>query len=186
MPSGRIIMGRQYFHFKNQRTITGLQCCGILISCIVQELPCKEIWCNAERHHEAYYGMSSPNTNWTPPSALRHCPSTSLQRTPHSYSCYQGWCWATKERMGVLESSANWCLSLWCIHVPLGTAAVSCLPMRCSWADRPTPDGWVPQLLSTCGLESLSSWALHKGVVTSTRGYYIMLFHLRRRRRFQI
>ncbi len=60
MPSGRIIMGRQYFHLKNQRTSTGLQRCGILISCIVQELPCKEIWCNTERHHEAYYEMSSP------------------------------------------------------------------------------------------------------------------------------
>ncbi len=90
------------------------------------------------------------------------------------------WSWASKERMCVLESSMNWCWWLWCIYVPLGTAAVSCLSMQCSWADHPTPDGWVPRLQSTCGLEPLSSWALHKGVVMATREYYIILSHTRR------
>ncbi len=59
---------------------------------------------------------------------------------------------------------------------------VGCFGVFKSWTDRPTPDGWVPQLLSTCGLEPLSSSALHKVVVTATRGYYIMLSQTRRRR----
>ncbi len=50
---------------------------------MVQELPCKEIGCNTEWHHEAYYGMPSPNTNWTPPSALKHCPAP-LHREHHT------------------------------------------------------------------------------------------------------
>ncbi len=55
------------------------------------------------------------NTDWQQVSLPAHSP----QHSPTT------WHWATKERMGVLESSANWCWSLWCIHVPLGTAAVS-------------------------------------------------------------